>query len=70
VPTLDTWILLAIALLNAFTAWTVIKGRGVIKLLEQNTNSIKDALVLATAIAARAEGKAEGIAEEKKDPSP
>ena len=65
-----TWALLVIAVLNAATAWLTYKTRRDMRLLEQNTNSIKDALVLSTAIAARAEGKAEGIAEEKKDPSP
>lgn len=43
----------------------VVKSAQVIQVLEKNTNSIKDALVASTAAASRAEGKVEGIAQQK-----
>lgn len=59
--TLETIALLVIALLNAFTALMAWRTRGEMKVLEQNTNSIKDALVASTAKASRAQGRKEGI---------
>jgi len=61
----DDFILLIIALL---TLYNTISFRGTkrdIKLLETNTNSIKDALVKVTGEAAHAEGKLEGIKQEQ-----
>ena len=50
-------LLMIIAGLNAYTAWQS-------RRTEKNTNSMKDALVAATAKASHAEGKAEGKAED------
>ena len=58
-------ILLAIAVINAFSAWQTSKTRSSIDLLEKNTNSIKDALVAATAKGSLAEGKEIGRADAK-----
>jgi hypothetical protein len=56
-------ILLAIALLNAYTAWAASNTRRNMALLEKNTNSIKDALVLATGRAEHGRGVEQGRAE-------
>ncbi len=63
-------ILLAIAALNAYTAWETRRTRfdtnsntATIKELEKNTNSIKDALVKVTREAAHSAGKEEGRVE-------
>lgn len=61
----DALILLGIAGLNAFTAYLSYKTHGQIRVLEKNTNSIKDALVLSTATASRAEGVTAGRMEER-----
>lgn len=58
-------ILLAIAVLNAFTAYMAYRARTDIAIVEKATNSMKDALVASTRIVAHGEGKAEGIAEGK-----
>lgn len=63
----NTWILLAIAIVNLATATVVIWQARIIKLLELNTNSIKDALVASTAKASRGEGVVAGRAEERAD---
>ena len=62
-PSTDHWILLLIALLNAYTAWRTIRTDRNIALLEQNTNSIKDALVKSTGEAAHAAGVEQGRGE-------
>ena len=56
-------ILLVIALLNAFTAYMPYSARNLTKQVEVATNSMKDALVKATDIAAFARGKDEGRVE-------
>lgn len=67
---LNTWILLVIAITNAGTGvlWFLIKQdtlatKIAAELTEKNTNSMKDALVLATDKAAHAAGKEEGRVE-------
>ena len=72
-PSPDLWTLaiwFAIAVMNLVTviiAWRTkgiaVNTQGSILMLEQNTNSIKDALVAATARGSRAEGLAAGLAE-------
>jgi hypothetical protein len=71
---LNTIVLFIIAVLGAYTAYTnrkAVSDRKDIRILvestrdlalktELNTNSMKDALVAATAVAAHAEGKEEG----------
>lgn len=47
----------AVSLLNSFMIW---KAKGVIKTLEKNTNSIKDALVKTTGDAEFAKGLKQG----------
>ena len=64
-PEYNLILILMIAALNAFTAWTTMQSKKTIIELEKNTNSIKDALVASTAKASHAEGMAEGKAEEK-----
>ena len=62
--------LLAIAMLNAFTAWMAWNSRKNIEKIEIATNSMKDALVAATDKAAHAAGREEGRAEGRlKQPS-
>lgn len=61
----DLIALLGIAAMNAFTAYLSFKTHSQIRVLEKNTNSIKDALVLSTAKASRSQGNVEGRAEEK-----
>jgi hypothetical protein len=56
----DTLILLGVAVVNAFTAYVTMRTHKGMDLLEKNTNSIKDALVISTAKASRAEGVVEG----------
>ena len=53
---LNTVMILIVALVNAYTALVTVRTHDQIKTLEQNTNSIKDALVASTAKASRAEG--------------
>jgi len=60
-----TLMLLAIAVLNAYTAWAALQTRSDIRTLEKNTNSIKDALVKATGDAAHGAGLEQGRAEGK-----
>lgn len=55
-PELNTWVLLAIAGLNAVTAYWAYRTRNQIDVLEKNTNSIKDALVKVTAESSEAKG--------------
>lgn len=71
--------LLVVAALNAFTAWmtyrshnevisaknAVLATQGDVRKIELATNSMKDALVLATAKASLAEGKAQGLVQGK-----
>jgi hypothetical protein len=51
----NTFMLLIVAALNAYTAYLSLRT-------EKNTNSMKDALVASTAKASHAEGLAEGKA--------
>lgn len=67
---LNLLVLLVIALMNAYTAWLSHRTKANITLLEKNTNSIKDALVVSTAIASRAEGLAAGRLENIAPPAP
>lgn len=60
-PEYNLILILMIAALNAFTAWTTMQSKKTIVELEKNTNSIKDALVAATSKAALAEGTAIGL---------
>lgn len=53
--------LLAIAILNAYTAYVTYLTRIDMHLVEKNTNSMKDALVASTAKASLAEGTAAGL---------
>jgi hypothetical protein len=71
-PPLETWLLLFIALAQAYSVrqgWRNLKDlretQANIALLEKNTNSIKDALVASTAKASLAQGTAEGRAAQK-----
>jgi hypothetical protein len=57
---INTAVLMAIALLNAFTAYMTHNNRKNIRIIETATNSMKDALVAATAKASLAEGTAIG----------
>lgn len=57
---IDTIALLFIAVLNAFTGYLAWRTRSDVRVIEKATNSMKDALVAATDVAARAEGKEEG----------
>lgn len=52
--------LFAIAILNLITAWLAYRTHKLTKQVEIATNSMKDALVLATGEAAHAAGKEEG----------
>ena len=54
-------VLLGIAVLNTYTAILNKHTNSTMNLLEKNTNSIKDALVAATAKASLAEGTAAGL---------
>ena len=54
-------LILLIAAMNAYTAFTSHRTNTSMGLLERNTNSIKDALVAATAKASLAEGTAAGL---------
>lgn len=62
-PEYNLVIILLIAALNAFTAWTTMQSKKTIQELEKNTNSIKDALVAATAKTSRREGMDAGLAQ-------
>lgn len=59
--TINLILILAVAVINLYTAVLTRNQRQVISLLEKNTNSIKDALVASTAKASNAEGHAEGL---------
>lgn len=68
-PELNTWLLFAIAVTNFGTAvlwacmqWTVSKIATNVQIVETATNSMKDALVAATAKAAHAAGMTEATA--------
>ena len=63
--TFDHGVLLAIAALNFFTAITTLLAHQLIQKVEIATNSMKDALVLATGEARHGQGVAEGRAEGK-----
>lgn len=70
----NTWLLLGIAFLNAITAaLALITHKGLVEvgtniaLVEKNTNSMKDALVLATGRAEHAAGVTQGVAQGKAD---
>lgn len=56
-------ILLAIAVLNLFTAIMSFRTHTNMAIVEKATNSMKDALVASTAKASLAEGKAQGLEE-------
>lgn len=56
-PDINTVVLAIIAVANALGAYWAYKTRTDMKLLEVNTNSIKDALVLRTAEASEAKGR-------------
>lgn len=56
----DLLVLLGIAALNAFTAWTTWRTRSDVRIIEKATNSMKDELVKATDRAAHIAGKEEG----------
>lgn len=62
---LSTFMLFTTAVLQAITAVLVLLAKRDIKTIEIATNSMKDALVAATAKASLAEGKVEGKAEGK-----
>jgi hypothetical protein len=62
-PEYNLFIILAVAVLNAFTAWTTMQSKKVIQELEKNTNSMKDALVAATAKSSLREGLDQGLAQ-------
>lgn len=62
-PEYNLIIILFIAALNAFTAWTTMQSKKTIIDLEKNTNSIKDALMAATAKSSRREGMDAGLAQ-------
>lgn len=64
---LNTMMLLLIALTNLGTALMVWWGKQDIRKIELATNSMKDALVEATAKASQAEGEIKGRADEKAD---
>ena len=59
------WIDLIYVTLQLITAIIVLRSRNDIRKIEVATNSMKDALVRSTDVAARAEGKAEGKLEER-----
>ena len=59
-PELNTLALLLIALLNAYVVWTSSRTYKVAQKTEVNTNSMREQLVRATALASHAEGKEEG----------
>lgn len=56
----DTVMLGFIAITNLVTGWLAWRTRADVRVIEKATNSMKDALVAATDVAARAEGKEEG----------
>lgn len=58
-PSFETIMWLLIAALNAFTAWTALRTKLDMHKVEIATNSMKDALVAATATAAHATGREE-----------
>ena len=58
-PSFETIMWLAIAALNAFTAWATLRTRSDMRKVEIATNSMKDALVAATRSAAHADGREE-----------
>lgn len=62
-PDASTWMLFLIAIVNMITASLVLMAKRDINKIEIATNSMKDALVAATAKASKAEGKAEQRAE-------
>lgn len=59
------WMPLAVLVVNGIMALAMPFVYFMIRRLEKNTNSIKDALVASTKAVAHAEGKLEGKAEEK-----
>ena len=61
----ETFVLLAIAILNAFSAYWAWRVKNDVIRLEQNTNSMKDALVLLTGESEHAKGVLQGKAEQK-----
>jgi hypothetical protein len=71
----DKWnslILLAVALVNGYTAWAASRAHTIavqtavdVHAIEKATNSMKDALVAATDMAAHAKGKEEGRLQEQ-----
>jgi len=60
---LDTLGPYAAAIPSIIALYVLLRQEGTIKLLEKNTNSIKDALILSTAKASRLQGKEEQRAE-------
>jgi len=64
---LNMLVLLGIAVMNAYTAYAVNKTHNLALKTELNTNSMKDALVKATGIAAHAEGREEGRLQSEAD---
>jgi hypothetical protein len=63
----NNWVLLAIALLNAVTAFMSWKSHGLIRQVEIATNSMKDALVKSTGDARFAEGREAGREQQRGD---
>ena len=55
----NTYGLIVVAVVQFATAWLVLQAKNDIRKVEIATNSMKDALVLATARASHAEGKEE-----------
>ena len=61
-PDFNTWVLLAVAAMNALTAYLTYKARQDIHTVEKATNSMKDALVAVTGESMKAQGILEGRA--------
>jgi len=59
--TINLILIVVVALINLYTAILTRNNKDTIAKLELNTNSIKDALVAATAKASNAQGHAEGL---------
>jgi len=60
-------VILLIAAINAYTAYITRKTNKNVEIVERATNSMKDALVAATAKASLAEGTAAGLAQGRKE---
>src|SRR5260221_8932500 len=59
----NTMIMIIVAMVNTYVAWVTNRTRKEVKIVEKATNSMKDALVAATAKASLAEGTAAGLAQ-------